>query len=165
MKIEYKGLNISSIKEGSHGSGSLQKRLWKLVSDYVRIRDFYEYGQCVSCNKRFLTWKDTDWQAGHYYPYSVCKGYTKFYVDNIFGQCSRCNRGFNGSPSGATFKENIIKRYGQEQLDLISIYPQSPVEKLNDVVILDLIYDMVQMIKELPEKPDYFEKIIKDHNN
>ncbi len=99
------------------------------------------------------------------YPYSVCKGYTKFYVDNIFGQCSRCNRGFNGSPSGATFKENIIKRYGQEQLDLISGYPQSPVEKLSDTVILDLIYDMVQMIKELPEKPDYFDKIIKDHNN
>ena len=32
----------------AHGAGTYQKRLWRLTSDYVRIRDWYEYGVCAA---------------------------------------------------------------------------------------------------------------------
>ena len=49
-----------SIPEGSHGTGTLQKRLWKAVSYTVRIRDYFNYGVCISCNRRPEHWSIAD---------------------------------------------------------------------------------------------------------
>lgn len=47
----------------SHGTGTLQKRLWRLVSDFVRIRDWYKYGTCVATGVKIENWRSGD--AGH----------------------------------------------------------------------------------------------------
>jgi len=149
------------IPEGSHGTGTMQKRLWKVVSDTVRIRDFYKYRSCISCGKRCFDWKDIDWQAGHYNPYSICRGYSKFDIDNIFGQCSYCNRGFNGAPAGVHFKEQIINRYGQERMDWLQTFQSMPLEKMDDYTVEKMILVIVKNMKDLPEQPDYYKTVIK----
>lgn len=160
MKIE-KVKWLKSIPESqSHGTGTFQKRLWKVISDYIRIRDFYKYKSCISCGKMVLDWRDTDWQAGHYHPYSVCKGYSKFAIDNVFGQCSYCNRGFNGAPAGAMFKDMIIARYGEEHLKKIERYKYQPPEKIEDNIIVEKIKEVLELMKDLPEKPDYYDRVM-----
>lgn len=151
-----------SIPEGSHGTGTFQKRLWKVVSDFVRIRDFYEFKTCISCPKFIPEWKVADWQAGHYNPYSVCRGYSKFHLDNIFGQCSYCNRGFNGAPAGARFKENIIKRYGKKRMDWLGTFQAMPLEKMDDYIVSKKIKEIIIKMAELPEQPDYYERVIRN---
>ena len=84
---------IQAIPENkSHGSGTYQKRLWKLTSDYVRIRDFYKYGRCVATGEHFSEWKGANVQAGHLKNYATCNGLYKFDVRNIHAQSSRSNR-------------------------------------------------------------------------
>jgi len=153
-----------SIPEGSHGTGTLQKRLWKAVSDTVRIRDYFNYGVCISCNRRPEHWSIADWQGGHYNPWSICRGFSKFHLDNIFGQCSYCNRGFSGAPAGARFKETIIKRYGQERMDWLETFQSFPLEKMDDSVILEMLRETIINMKNLPDKPEYYEKVIKKIN-
>lgn len=148
-----------SIPEGSHGSGTFQKRLWKVVSDFVRIRDFHEYKTCISCGKYFTEWQNANWQAGHYNPYSVCRGYSKFDLNNIFGQCSYCNRGYNGAPSGAHFKENILRRYGQERMDWLGTFQAMPSEKMDDYIVSKKIKEIIIKMGELPEQPEYYERV------
>jgi len=147
-------------ESNSHGTGTYQKRLWKVVSDYVRIRDFYKYKKCISCGKYVDDWKNPDWQAGHYVPYSICKGYTKFNPDNVFGQCSYCNRGFSGAPAGATFKENIVKRNSKKLLAEIERFKYAPLEKREDYTELVLLKQMILKLGELPEQPDYYKKVL-----
>ncbi len=148
------------IPEGSHGTGTLQKRLWKVVSDTVRIRDFYKYRCCISCGKKFTEWENVDFQAGHYNPYSTCRGYSKFHLDNIFGQCSYCNRGFNGAPAGVRFKEEIINRYGLERMQWLNTFQSMPLEKMDNYVIERLILQIVRDMKDLPEQPSYYATVI-----
>lgn len=59
---------LSKIPQGSHGSKIVFKKLWKVISDYVRIRDFIAYKRCISCSKAISRWKE--WQAGHYVAFS-----------------------------------------------------------------------------------------------
>lgn len=151
---------IGCIPLGSHGSGPIQKKYWKVVSDTVRIRDFFKYRCCISCGKAFYDWNNPDWQAGHYNTYAQCRGYSKFHLDNIFGQCSYCNRGFNGAPAGVRFKETIIERYGQERMDWLNTFQRMPTEKMYDGEIIEKIRELVIAMKELPAQPDYYQKII-----
>lgn len=154
---------FKSIPEStSHGTGTYQKRLWKAISDYVRIRDFYDYKNCISCGKIVYDWHDADWQAGHYVPFSVCKGYSKFNPDNIFGQCSYCNRGFNGAPAGANFKDNIIKRYGKKRITWLDSFKSMPLEKREDYIELKKLKEIILMMSELPEQPDYYKRVLQN---
>ncbi len=148
------------IPEGSHGTGTLQKRLWKVISDTVRINDIHAYHCCISCGKYFSDWNNPDWQAGHYNPYSVCRGYSKFDMDNIFGQCSYCNRGFNGAPAGVRFKEEIVNRYGQSRMDFLNTFQSFSIEKMDDHIIERMILTTVRNMEKLPEKPAYYQTVI-----
>src|SRR6185503_4390177 len=38
---------VKAIPMGKHGSGHLQKRLWRLKSDFVRIRDWIAFGTFI----------------------------------------------------------------------------------------------------------------------
>ena len=97
LEVKPKAIKASQTKwikavpqSPSHGSGTLQKRLWRLTSDFTRIRDWYKYnGRCVATGKRIERWQDGD--AGHFRPYSICRGIFKFDERNIFLQSKRSN--------------------------------------------------------------------------
>lgn len=148
---------LGCIPQGTHGSSIIQKKYWKVVSDFVRIRDFEKYGTCISCglNKPFERI-----QAGHYKSWASCRGYSKWDTMNIFGECDFCNTGFNSNEVGAKFRDGIIKRYGQERIDYIESLSSYPTEKLEDHVIVDKIKSVILDMSTLKAKPDYYEKIL-----
>lgn len=104
---------FKSLPTGSHGNTPAQKKLWKVISDYVRERDWTKYGYCVSCKTKILDWRDGD--AAHFKRYSVCNSYFKFHPDNIALSCKNCNRNDDGVV-GHAFGEELIKRYGKRHL-------------------------------------------------
>jgi hypothetical protein len=109
-----------AITPGSHGSTPYQKRYWRVVSEYVRKRDFEKYGTCVSCGFHFERWQDS--QAGHWLPYAVCNAWYKFDSEfNIAGQCSGCNRSLHrsGAHVGHAMGEELKRRHGDGVLERI----------------------------------------------
>lgn len=143
---------------GSHGSNPTQKRYWKVTSDFVRIRDFHEWnGRCISCNSFFYNWNDL--QAGHYKSYASCRGYSKWDMNNLFGQCGKDNR-FGDGLTGKTFTETIIKRHGQERMDYIENLSSYPSEKMDDYIITQKIKAVIEQMALLPEQPEYYQKVI-----
>lgn len=108
------------IKPGSHGSTPAQKRLWRVISEYVRQRDFEKYGKCVSCPHRFSHWKEA--QAGHWLPFSLCNSYYKYdYAHNLAAQCNVCNQSLHrsGAHVGHEMGEELKRRHGADVLDRI----------------------------------------------
>jgi len=84
------------------------KKLWKVFSEYIRLRDSdgQGIGKCFTCNftahyKRF--------DAGH----GIGRQHkaVKFDERNVHSQCKRCN-GFEGGQQ-AIYKEEVEKRYGK----------------------------------------------------
>lgn len=123
-KITNKGYQVpkwfNAIKPGSHGSTPAQKRLWRVVSEYVRQRDFVKYGCCVSCGYEFSDWREA--QAGHWLPYSVCHSLYKFDPTfNIAAQCFACNNNLrrSGAHIGHAFGEELRLRHGPNVLETI----------------------------------------------
>ena len=103
---------FSKLPAGSHGSTPSQKKAWKVVSDYVRQRDFTKYaGKCVSCFRRLDRWQDG--QAAHYRPWSTCNGLAKFNIKNLALSCAICNYG-SGADVGYAFGNELVNRYGYE---------------------------------------------------
>jgi hypothetical protein len=111
---------FSEIKPGGHGNTPAQKRLWRIVSEYVRERDFKLYGKCVSCDHRFTHWKQG--HAGHYLPYSICHSWYKFDPENIALQCEACNMGLmrSGAHIGHEMGEELKRRHGPGILEQIA---------------------------------------------
>lgn len=144
---------LSKIPLGSHGNTPTQKRLWRVTSDLVRIKDFMKYGKCVSCDKRFYSWEES--QGGHYKAYAVCRGYTKFNTKNIFGQCKYCNGSFSGHEVGKRFYDEIVRRHGKKRIAEINTYNTIPIEKVEDSVCEKMIYQRIKEIKKLDYQPEY----------
>lgn len=144
---------IKAIPESqSHGSGTYQKRLWKLVSDYVRIRDFYKYGYCAATGTHFERWKDS--QAGHLKPYTNCNCLYKFDVRNIHAQHGNSNKFGNYD----TFRdmEKEVKRRGY---DWDAFEKENNAEngcRLYDSDVVEKMKDVLELMAELPESPYYF---------
>ncbi len=148
---------LSKIPQGSHGSKIVFKKLWKVISDYVRIRDFIAYKRCISCSKAISRWKE--WQAGHYVAFSVCRGWSKYDTDNIFGQCAYCNTGYNANVTAHNFRETIKSRYGQERLDYLDSFSKKPLDKLDEYDACIRMENILKEISKLKYKPSYFTKI------
>lgn len=145
-------------QSNSHGSTVIQKKYWRVVSDYVRIKG-YKMG-CIVCGRlSTIGWEY--FQAGHYKSWASCRGYSKWDVMNIFCQCGFCNTGFNGNEVGAKFKENIIKLHGQERMDYIDKLSSYPTEKMEDHVIIPKILHIIHLMEPLLEKPKYYKEVIK----
>lgn len=94
----------------SHGSGTYEKRLWKITSDYVRIRDWYGFKQTSVDGKWLESWQQG--QAGHYISYSVCKNMFKFNLNNIHLQSANSNQ-LSSASDGHKYGQEITKRYGE----------------------------------------------------
>ena len=88
---------------------SLKKKLWHLVSEYIRRKDanLDGYTECITCGK-VAHWKEMD--CGHYKKAGSSGLYLYFDERNLGVQCTSCNR-FKG---GAMDKYAIYleKKYG-----------------------------------------------------
>lgn len=117
-KVPNKGYKppswFMSIPLGSHGNNPTQKRYWKVISNFVRQRDFNKYnGRCVSCKVKLERWQDGD--AAHFKKYSVCNSYFKFHPDNIALSCKMCNQREDGVV-GYNFGKELERRYGDKHI-------------------------------------------------
>lgn len=109
---------FSKLKTGSHGNTPSQKKAWKVVSDYVRKRDWEKYGGFCSdgCGTRIEHWQDGD--CGHWKAWSVCHGLFKYELTNLAFQSSNCNRLSDGRV-GYGLGETLKIRWGNNHLDWI----------------------------------------------
>lgn len=146
-------------KSTAHGSGELQQRLWRVCSDYVRLRDWYQYhGRCVATGEYIPTWQQGN--AGHYYSYSICNSMFKFDIWNIHLQSATSNA-WGGQSIGHAFGEELKRRYGDDFLEELRKENQSWIgKKVDNELVINEILDILDLMKSLPEKPEYFDKVI-----
>ncbi len=96
--------------------GSLKKRVWKLFSRYIRLRDRLvtskgkvstRYGRCCSCGRKYAIKK---LQAGHFIPGR--RGLLLFHMQGCHSQCYGCNIMQKGNWPG--YYKFMVKKYGVE---------------------------------------------------
>lgn len=152
---------VSAIKHNSnsHGSGILQKKLWKLVSDYTRIRDWYQYNKrCVASGDYIEHWSYGD--PGHFIPWSVSHGMFKFDIWNIHLQSKNSNA-WGGANDGERFAKELQRRYGDGFIEELRVENRNHMgEKLSTDLIVQEMADILELMKTLPEQPDYFERVM-----
>ncbi len=141
----------------AHGSGHLQKRLWRLTSDYVRIRDAHKYGKCVATNQILTNWNEG--QAGHYRSYTSCNGLFKFDTRNIHLQTARSNAWPN-SNTYETFQNNLRIRYGMARIDEIDQANRNTPLKITTDMVLREMRILLMGIAGLPEQPPYYARVM-----
>jgi hypothetical protein len=89
-----------------------KEKLWELCKQVVRKRDG---DKCISCEKFGLV--GSNQHTGHFIPSSTCGAYLRYYLKNLFVQCYNCNINLGGN--GAYFTRELVKRYGQEYVDIL----------------------------------------------
>ena len=138
----------------AHGAGTYQKRLWRLTSDYVRIRDWYEYGVCAATGVSFEHWSKA--HAGHLKPYSNCNGLYKFDVRNIHMQHGYSNKHGNYD----TFRdfEKVVVNRGYDFKKFERENQKAAGCSLRDNEVEEAIKFLLKKMKKLPEQPAYFER-------
>jgi hypothetical protein len=154
-KLATKGYVVPAwfmkIKPGTHGSTPAQKRLWKVVSDYVRQRDFELYGDCVSCGEPFQRWNDA--QAGHWLPFSLCNAIYKFDPTfNIAAQCMACNSNLrrSGAHIGHAMGEELKRRFGPDILTTILTDNRAfHGMKLHDYMCVDFAEKLLNQVRPI----------------
>lgn len=151
---------IGGIPHGSHGNTSIQKKAWKVTSDYSRISDFNKYGGvCPGCNEwKFDTWKDG--QAGHWKAWGSIHAYGKYELKNLCMICSTCNKYENGQ-IGFNIGAELLDRHGIDVHDYINrVDIENTGKKLDDIILVGLIEILIDKMKYLPEKPDWYDKVV-----
>ncbi len=94
--------------------GWYKKELWKVFSQYIRMRDS---GVCITCGA-IKHWKKM--QAGHCIP--KANGGLRLYFDerNVNCQCYRCNINLGGN--GAVYNQRIRDIYGTTAMETLLKY-------------------------------------------
>lgn len=89
--------------------GTQKKKLWKVFSQYIRLRD---KGVCFTCGLE-RPWKQM--QAGHFIPRAA--GGLALYFDeqNVHCQCYRCNINLGGY--GAEYARRLREKFGDDIVD------------------------------------------------
>jgi len=94
-----------------------KKKLWKLVSEYIRRKDATVDGlvECCTCGK-FAHWKEMD--AGHFVGGHL--SYNYFDERNIHCQCTGCNRFRHGAL--LEYNDFMLKKYGKKVVNDLRQY-------------------------------------------
>jgi hypothetical protein len=122
----------------------LHTKLWKVFSEYIRLRDTKingGYGRCYTCNA-IKHWKNMD--AGHYEK----RQHMNLLYDerNVHAQCQKCNRFGGGMQSD--YAIHLIKDYGEGILQELSKAKWIP-KKYSDLELMGMIEDYKAKVKEL----------------
>jgi hypothetical protein len=113
----YQLVSFKKEKKPANNIKILKNEVWDLFSEWVR-RDAAIQGfvKCVTC-KKLLHWKDA--QAGHY-----IHGTLFLIPELVHPQCPQCNGFKHGNL--IPYKEFMIKRYGQSELDKFEYLAKRP---------------------------------------
>lgn len=150
---------IKSIPESpAHGSGTLQKRLWRVISDYVRIRDYYRYkGVCVATGVKIPHWRAGN--AGHFISYSKGNGIFKFDPSNIHLQSARSNA-FGQREEWQTYEATLIERYGIQYVNELEDKNRTTPLKFTNEQLINLLVTTLKDMGKLREQPEYYPRVI-----
>ena len=161
-KKTRKGLTqwLKAVPEGAHGSGTLQKRLWRLKSDFVRIRDWTAFGTFIDTGEPIQDWNDA--QAGHYRGYTTCNGMFKFHEMNIHAQSPKGNS-WPTSETWENYRKNLVNRYNEEFVQAIDSSNKKWPLKITKELVLKEIHRTIKMLGMMngQEKPPYYERMMK----
>lgn len=136
----------------SRGKDALAKKAWVITSEFVRMRDFINYGYCVSCRCKIQNWKLSD--PAHYHSFSGNGASSGFNLMNMHMSCKNCN-GFRGAAAGHEMAEEITKRYGSEILSELSKVKHATV-KADDWFYINVIESVHSLFSVMKTKsPNY----------
>ena len=113
--LSRKGKSVAEAKKRAKTTPWKDKELNDLIqcvqlrfcNPYIRARDQYNFGVCISCNSGIT-------QAGHRFAVGSHSA-MRFMVNNIHGQEISCNHFKSGNPD--EFDKGLINRHGKEYLD------------------------------------------------
>lgn len=130
-------------KKQKDGISKLEDKLWKVFSEFIRLRDTDKdgVGKCFTCD-RPLHWSKGD--AGHGVPRQHKA--TKFNECNNHLQCKHCN-GFEGGVR-EVYKERMDKKYGPHTWDRMLIASKQTT-KWSAAIIQNNIDYYTEKVKEL----------------
>ena len=96
----------------------LVKKLDKIFSEYIRLRDSKIYGfryfKCISCGK-IKPYDQMD--CGHFHSRTHMS--TRFDPQNCNGECKACNRFSSDHLLG--YQKHLIQKIGQRNYDLLNV--------------------------------------------
>jgi len=120
---------------------SLRKKLWKLISEYVRrsAADDSGYVRCYTCGCR-LHWKSA--HCGHY----IHRDVLDYEINNLRPQCPRCNKWLHGNLS--VYAEKLIAEIGAEEIQLMR-QRSKKVKKWSIVELEDMIETYTKAVGDL----------------
>lgn len=149
---------LKAIPEGSHGSGTYQKRLWKLTSDFVRIRDWHIYNsQCIATGTHISHWSEG--QAGHFKAWSKCNGMFKFNTANIHLQTAKSNT-YPDKDDWKNYELELTRRYGENFVKMIETTNLVTPLPMSTVAVIEKIEQILIEMKNLPEQPAYYARVM-----
>ena len=146
-------MNIGKIKPTRYKK--VKGKAWKILSDYVRMRDFIIYRRCVSCGKTIHDWKDGD--AGHFISMGGHGALVGFNDDNVHLQCKHCN--LNSSFHLGEPFESEMRRRGIDPDELRTLSHKSV--KADEMFFMEKIEEIYQKFQILKanypnfDYPDY----------
>ena len=122
--------------------------LAKLQNDYfnpyIKYSKFEQgYTNCISCGKP-LTLNTHDCQAGHYIPISVSSR-LRFEEDNVWPQCSRCNKFMEGN--SANYRDSLVDILGIDRVEEIESL-RHDMKKYTRNELVDMIFDYKEKLEE-----------------
>ena len=121
-----------------------KKDLWRVVSQYIRLRDGYK---CFTCGR---VGSGSGIHAGHYIPRAAGGLRLYFHERNIHAQCYHCNINLSGNSD--IYGQNLIDKYGPRVL-----------KQLRDLRILDLSDPLKYTIEDYQKLIKKYQAKIKKH--
>ena len=101
---------------GQRSSANLRRRLDKVFSRYIRLRDAMPSGffRCIACGQiKPISQAD----CGHYH--SRTHTATRWDEDNCHAECRYCNRFRADHLIG--YRENLVRKIGQQRFDMLAV--------------------------------------------
>ena len=123
-------------KKGKAKISTLNRKLWKLVSEYIKTK----YGNtCYTCDRQHL--EKQNFHCGHFIPKAACNFQMKYDERNLRPQCYHCNINLGGN--GAEFSRRLRAEFGDEYVEQI--------HKDNQSTGKAGVYEVEQRIEEFKE--------------
>ena len=114
------------------------------VNAYVRYRDRNK--KCISCDRSLVSEAlGGGYDAGHYRSRGSAP-HLRYRLDNIFGQCKRCNRWLSANVDN--MRVGIVWRYGQEFLDRIEADNEPKNYTIDDLKRIKSIFTRLKKSRE-----------------
>jgi len=154
LDVQYAPHQKITIKEVRRpGVKELKKKLWKIVSQYVRLRDALETTgtkdklRCCTCGALVPAFGAHCAQAGHFV--SGRSNAVLFDERGIHGQCIRCNLYRYGEP--LQYRRFMIRKYGEKVTEELENNRFETIEyTISDLE--NLIEEYTKKLNELKER-------------